>query len=270
MKRSIGWIFIVAALLLLGYGIGLVIAWGVLPVRMTDTIPGTLQQDIKARYRVLIAEDYIVTGDWARAETRLELLNDKNTILALTDQITNNYYINEEQRVALVALQAVLAGSKVSQIQATASLPVPILVTSSVTEEMITFTPDLSPTARPVKTLTPLTTTRPTTFKVISRVPVCDTAQDPPLILINVIDSNGKPLSGIVFIISSGEGSERIITGLKPDAGVGSADFNLSVGTIYTILVENASGIPETLTTAQCTSINGASFPGGWKLQFQY
>ena len=237
---------------------------------MVDTIPGTLQQDIKAHYRVLIAEDYIVTGDWVRAEARLELLNDKNTILAITDQITNKKYINEEQRVALVTLQAALAGSQVSQIQATTSSPEPILVTSSMTEGIITSTPGLLPTTRPVKTLTPLTTTSPTTFIVISRIPVCDTAQDPPLLLINVIDSNGKPLSGIVLIISSVEGTERIITGLKPETGVGSADFSLSEGTIYTILIENASGTPETLTTAQCTSINGTSFPGGWKLQIQY
>jgi hypothetical protein len=270
MKRSIGWVFTTAALLLLGFGIGLVIAWGVLPVRVADTNPGTLQQDIKARYRVLIAENFLVTGDRTRAEARLNLLNDKNIILAISDQITNKMYVNEEQRVALVTLQAALAGSQVSLLQATALSSEPILETSSIPVGIITVSPSPSPSISSVKTPTPFIITSPTAFIIISRTPVCDIARASPLLQVNVLDSYGKPLSGIVLIVSSVEGSERIITGLKPDIGAGSADISLSEGTIYTITIANASGSSEILTTAQCTSTSGTSFPGGWILQIQY
>jgi hypothetical protein len=270
MKHSIGWVLLAVALLVFGAGVGLGISWGVLPVKMENTVPDTLRQQDKDRYRILIAEDYLVTRDMARAEARLGLLDDKNTILMITDQIDRNAWINEAERNALITLQTALVGSVNSQPLTSSTSPLLILATSSMPVGIITLSPSLSPTTRPAITLTPLITNSPTSFIVISRIPVCDAAKAPPLLQVNVVDSYGKPLSGIVLIINSVEGSERIITGLKPGVGGGSADFSLSEGTIYTIAIENAAGSPEMLTTAPCTSTSGISFPGGWKLQIQY
>lgn len=270
MKHSIGWILLVAALLVLGAGVGLVISWGVLPVKMINTNPDTLRREDKDRYRALIAEDYLVNRDMARAEARLGLLDDKNTINMITDQIDRNAWKTEAERNALIALQTALVGSMTSQPLMSTISPLPILATSSMSLEKITLTPSLTSTTRPATLLTPLITTSPSSFIIVSRIPVCDPAKAPPFLQVNVVDSNGNSLSGIVLIINSMEGSERIITGLKPGTGGGTADLSLTEGTIYTIAIENAAGSPEKVTTAQCTSASGASFPGGWKLQIQY
>jgi hypothetical protein len=270
MKRLIGWIALTMALFIIGAGIGLGISWGILPVKMINTAPVTLRQEDKDRYRVLIAEDFLTTRDRARAESRLDLLAEQDALFTITDQIDRNAWAGGAQRDALVALQVALAGSTASQPSTPASSPLPMHVTVSTPEELITLTATLSPASTPIKTLTPLMTSNPEAFIVLSRTPVCDAAQDPPMLQVNVVDSVGKPLRGVVLIISSVEGSERIITGLKPDAGAGSADFIMSEGIIYIIKIENTSGSSETLTTAQCTSSSGTSFPGGWKLQIQY
>ncbi len=53
MNRVVGWVILAMMMFFTGIGIGLLIAWGIMPVRLVDTAPGTLQQADKDRYRVI-------------------------------------------------------------------------------------------------------------------------------------------------------------------------------------------------------------------------
>ncbi len=270
MRRLIVWMVSAFMLLAFGAGIGLGISWGVVPVKMTNTAPETLRRENKDRYRILIAEDFLVTGDRARAEARLELLDGSDPLRSITDQIDRNAWASETERDALAALQTALAVPVALELPTKISSPMSILGAVSTTERTNTLTPILSTTSTPGKTLTPLKTPNAGSFIILNRTPVCDSVQNFPTLQVNVVDTDGKPLSGVVLIISSVEGSERVITGLKAGASPGGADFTLAAGMVYTITLENGLGISETVTTAQCTSTNGALFQGGWKLLIQY
>ena len=63
---------------LLGGALGLVYGWVVNPVEYVDTTPGSLREDYKADYVLMVAESYHANGDVALAARRLALLGGPN------------------------------------------------------------------------------------------------------------------------------------------------------------------------------------------------
>lgn len=53
--------------LLLGLGVGLLLAWVILPVPYVASTPVSLRSDFKDEYRYLIASAYTATGNLERA-----------------------------------------------------------------------------------------------------------------------------------------------------------------------------------------------------------
>ncbi len=82
-RRGHGYVF---TGLLVGFGLGLLIAWVLAPVRYTDTAPDRLRADFKDAYRALIALAYWGNPDLVRAQSRLALLGDPNPAQALAVQ----------------------------------------------------------------------------------------------------------------------------------------------------------------------------------------
>ncbi len=72
--------------LVIGLIIGLVYAWLVNPVDYVDTVPGSLRDDYKDQYRLMIALAYAANNDPVRAAERLKLLDDRDPARALTEQ----------------------------------------------------------------------------------------------------------------------------------------------------------------------------------------
>ncbi len=62
----------------LGVAIGLVIGWGLFPVKWIDASPGHLYAKFQAYYLAAVAEDYLETGDPAIAAERLGLNLEKS------------------------------------------------------------------------------------------------------------------------------------------------------------------------------------------------
>ena len=60
-----------------GIALGLVIGWGILPVRYTTTGPHTLRQDYKTDIILMVAEIYHEEGDIAMAMARLAFIGDE-------------------------------------------------------------------------------------------------------------------------------------------------------------------------------------------------
>jgi hypothetical protein len=75
--------------LLLGLAIGLVFSILVMPVENADALPGELSPQAKDDYRAMIALAYASNQDLERALSRLELLEEPNTVDLLTAQAQN-------------------------------------------------------------------------------------------------------------------------------------------------------------------------------------
>ena len=141
MNRVVVWATFTLLIFFAGIGIGLLIAWGIYPVKSMDTTPGTLQQADKDRYRALIAEEYLASGDNERAKTRMELLDDRYALSALSDQIDRIAWTNEAEGIALVKLYSDLIDTSVNRPGTSAVQITPIsstapLAGSNITPEM--------------------------------------------------------------------------------------------------------------------------------------
>jgi hypothetical protein len=63
-------------------------------------------------------------------------------------------------------------------------------------------------------------------------------------------------------------GTDRFITGLKPEMGLGYADFIMKPTTAYTVQLVNGEPVRD-LTVNQCTNASGDQYMGGWLLVFE-
>jgi hypothetical protein len=57
-----------------------------------------------------------------------------------------------------------------------------------------------------------------------------------------VNDSEGKGLAGIEIVVSWASGQDRFFTGLRPDIGPGYADFVMSPGIQYEVMLAALEG----------------------------
>jgi hypothetical protein len=270
MNRPLGWILLTVMMFIAGVGIGLVVAWGILPVRLADTSPQTLMQSAKDRYRVLIAEDYLVTGDDERARARLTLVDGQDELMALTIQVTGKSWSRDAEGNALTKLLLDLKGARIEQPQQadlSTVTPTPLVYLQ---ESATPHAPNQVSTSTPLNSLTEASSETPSHYLVLNRTPICKNDQASPIIEITVVDVFGRPRKGVVIIVSSPEGTERIITGLNPGAPAGFADLVMKRDLEYVIKVEGKAGGPESITTFLCESPGGGSYPGGWSLQIQF
>ncbi len=272
MTRVVGWVTLAMMMFFTGSGIGLMVAWGIIPVKSVDTSPGTLKQADKDRYRVLIAEDYRVTGDGERAKARMELLDDKYALTALSNQIDRTAWTYEAEGAALVKLYSDLIDTSTIQPGASAVQITPIASTAPLVGS--TVMPEISRVVTSALTETEMVmvtnSVTPAGLVLLNLTPNCTSDQMPPVLEISVVDGSGKPINGVVLVVSSSAGTERLITGLKTGSSVGVADFLMQAGTKYIISLEGRAGSSEYLTTATCTAPGGEHYTGGWLLQIQY
>jgi hypothetical protein len=128
-------------------------------------------------------------------------------------------------------------------------------------------------TQTPLATGTPLPTRTPTAtpgapFILLDQAFICEQNLRDPLIQVQVKDIDGRPIPGVEVVVNWDEGENHFFTGLKPELGLGYADFIMSPGTVYTLrLVEGSEIIPE-LTPAECETPSGSRYWGSWQLVF--
>ena len=128
-------------------------------------------------------------------------------------------------------------------------------------------------TQTPLATGTPLPTRTPTAtpgapFILFDQAFICEQSLRDPLIQVQVKDIDGRPIPGVEVVVNWDEGENHFFTGLKPELGLGYADFIMSPGTVYTLrLVEGSEIIPE-LTPAECETASGSRYWGSWQLVF--
>jgi hypothetical protein len=284
--RRLPWDVLLA--LLAGLAAGLVYAWLISPLRVTDADPTTLHPDFKQEYRSAIAAAYAATGNLARAKTRLALLNDPNPVEALNAQaqrmMADSESLAQADEVAALAL-ALQNGSEaqppsnvptevVQEVQAsfTETLPpAPADIPFAFTETPVSIETQDQPilastTPRPTQTLPP---TLGAPYKLTGQDSVCDTNLPDGLLQVLITNSNRRQVAGVGINITWDGGEEQFFTGLKPELGNGYADYIMTPSISYTVQLAMGSDVATGLITPTCQSPTGESFFGGIKLTFQ-
>lgn len=297
--RRIPWSSLLA--LLAGLGLGLVYAWTISPARVIDSQPVALRADFKDHYRSAIAAAYSATGDLARAQARLSLLGDRDSIEALNAQAqrmlasnASGQSFDEADQVAALASaldqnavniptttpttqsadntpDAVNTANVVVTINAatstlpasTSEVPAQLTETAPVIE---TQTTSVAATPRPTRTFIP---TAGAPFALTAQESVCDPNLPDGLLQVLVFNSNRRQMPGIEILITWEGGAENFFTGLKPELGNGYADYIMSADVTYTLQLKSGSDIASGLTTPTCQTPSGEAFSGGIKLTFE-
>ena len=256
--------------LLLGLAIGLVYSLYLQPVQYTDLAPDLLAAADKDQYRALIAMAYLANGDLVRARARLALLKDADPYDALAAQaqrwLAEGKAADEARALGLLA--ADLA-------QAQATLLAPTVATSAGLSPSPPAAVSPSPTGA-VATPSPaetLASPQPTPsaqkpFVLRKREAVCDPALGKGLIIVYVWDAQGNELPGVEIIVNWEGGEDRFFTGLKPELGLGYADFAMQAEVVYSLRIASGGEPVFNLSAPPCTAANGEAFPGVWILEF--
>jgi hypothetical protein len=282
--RRIPWRLLFA--LLVGFGIGLAYSWVISPLRVTNADPVALRADFKDNYRAAVAAAYAANGNLPRAQARLSLLSDSNSIEALNAQaqrmLANGDSLAQADQVVALAL-ALEEGAE--------TVPTPFSPTEVAIDNPSLFTatfppppPDvpfqLTETVTPVEPQTtalvstprPTRTTVPTLaapFVLTGQEDVCDPNLPDGLLQVIVLNSNRRQIPGMEIVITWDGGEEHFFTGLKPELGNGYADYLMTSNITYTVQLAVGSDIATGISMPTCQTPSGEAFAGGIKLTFQ-
>lgn len=285
--RRLPWDILLA--LVAGLGLGLVYAWMISPLPITNADPTVLQSEFKDHYRSAIAAAYAATGNLPRAQARIALLQESSPIDALNAQaqrmLANGDPLRQIDQVAALALA--LEGKSVGSIP-TATPPANVAGNA---ELVSTATPSLIPDAAidftgtppettsaetpailPTSTLGPTQTPVPTPgepFRLISQDEICDANLPDGLLQVIVLNASRRQLPGMKILLTWDGGEEQFFTGLKPELGNGYADAILMPEVSYSVQLADGSEIASRLVAPTCQSSSGENFTGGFKLTFQ-
>jgi hypothetical protein len=224
--------------LILGLAGGLVYSWVLNPVEYTDTAPASLRQDFKDDYLSLIASAYVATGDLNRTRARLVLLG----ISASPEELSR------------LAQSRLAAGRPESEARALAQLaavlgerPAPPMQSPSPSSERGTGSASPTVTVSPSPTIRPTFTPSPTPgapFALLEQDLVCDPNLPVSLIQVFIQNAAGDGVPGVQILVVWDNGQDRFYTGLKPELGIGYADFAMEPGTTYSMqLMEGESPV---------------------------
>lgn len=268
--------------LILGLVGGLLYTWVINPVVYVDASPERLSNRYKDEYVFLVSQNYAATGDWERAQERLQALEDTNLsqrVAALFEQ-----YLREGRPAGHVRNLAILTqqlGGESPALSLFGPTPMPPPVTPEPTAAANTPTATLLPTPtltrRPTNTPRPTLTPTPTQIPTITPRPVyrllnqerlCDADEPAPRIEVLVVDALLEPLAGAEVLVTWEGGSDRFFTGFQPDQDPGFGDFVMEPDVSYSVTMAEGSPTISGLRVEACPAASGG-LPGGWRLTFQ-
>ena len=259
--------------LILGIILGVLYTRYLQPVEYIDTSPALLRQDFKDQYRLLIAVAYSANGDLVRAKARLELLKDPDIFRALSEQAQHSLAENgssiEARSLGLLAIALGQAPPGPALAVTQAAQPptgAPSLATPA---DLSSSSPTASANSDLVTALPPESLASPAgPFTLLNQEKSCDQNLLAPLIQIQVTDKSDQPVSGVPVIVTWTGGVERFYTGLKPEQGLGYADYMLDPSMVYSLQVGEGSQPVTDLVAAECEAAAGDRFWGAWLLTF--
>lgn len=258
---------------------GLVYAWGVSPIELIDVDPKTMGVDYRREWVRLAALSYIADGDLERARWRLTGL-DREDIAAAMEALIDEYAAAgrsaETMRRLTVLAQAlgVQTPAMLVYLETPAApsvptdMPSPTLEPTFVPPEpTITLTP--APTIKPTRTPYPPTATpgpRPP-FQLAGKEQICKQGQTPHIEVV-VQDEEGAGVPGVELWLLWADGADRAVTGLKPEPGMGYADFDAEQGVDYSLgISELGAPLVTGLRLESCPEEKGKDpLVGSWRI----
>lgn len=271
--------------LILGIALGLVYAWVVSPVEYVDAGPYSLREDFKDQYRLLVALAYLADNNLERAQARLDQLKDPG--IAQTVAMQAQRYLADghpETETRSLGLLAVALGEGPTPVVTLPTVPAsptptvtltptPVVVDPTISPEAVTeaATPEassLQPTATPLPTRTP-TATPGAPFLLYQQNLICNPSATTSLIQVRVFDAADQEVPGVEVIIAWDGSEEHIFTGLKPELGLGYADFTMTTGVSYVLRLADGGQPVTDLTPAECEGEGGTRYYGSWLLVFR-
>jgi hypothetical protein len=262
--------------LVLGLIMGLVYTWVISPVEEIDTHPHLLREDYKDIYRALIARAYQANNNLPRAEARLDLINDDDPALALAAQAQR--YLAEGGEVEIAKVLANLS-SALQTAAITSGTQSPTSITpqdqengqeqgTSAAEDNEVEPDQDTPTPTEEESTEPTATpTESPPFILQDSAPICDPTLGEPLIQVIATNSNGEGVPGVALEISLGPDiKETFYTGLKPEVGLGYADFLAEPGLTYTLEVLESGLVIEDIEVPTCVTESEDSYWGSWEV----
>jgi hypothetical protein len=260
--------------LFLGLIIGIVYTWVISPISQVDTHPNLLRDDYKDIYRSLISRAYRANINLPRAEARLELIGDQEPALALAAQAQRFLAESEDNEMALIL-------ANLSSVLQSANKPVPTIpqpTSTSVSENsngsngsngntnQNTDDSTPSPTNGRISPPTPSPTDSPP-FILQDSSPICDPTLGESLIQVIATDGSGDGIPGVTLEISLGtDPTEVFFTGLKPELGLGYADFSAEPGLTYQLEIPESGLIITDIEVPTCQTESEDSYWGSWEI----
>lgn len=271
LGRRLTWIALASVV---GLSLGLTYAWLVDPVEYYDADPADLRTDLREDYLILVAMSYDLTGDLARAQARLTTLGEAGTPRVVASLADRLYWAGSDaEAVRALALLAHALGAQSEAAVAhfpTNTPTVPPAPTVTLTPTFTrtplpttppTATPTATSTAMPTPEATPTPDVRPP-YRVVEQRQVCDDPGRAGIIQVYVQDVEGQGLPSVEVQVSWEGGRNRFFTGLKPEIDPGYADFQMSPGQVYDVVVWGTQ--VGDVSTEGCPS--GSA---GWRLVFR-
>jgi len=256
--------------LLLGIALGVVYAWVISPAEYVDTAPASLGQGFKDKYRALIAAAYLANNDLVRASARLELLGDMDVLRSLNEQAQRMLAENYPEEARALAMLALAIDKGDSFPELPTDMPAASATFTSQAMVLPTSTNGEATPGSEAQLATEAATQAPGgEFILFNQTQLCDMQREQPILQIQALDANGQPTPGQEVIVSWEQGEERFFTGLKPEMGLGYADFTLIPGVTYTLRLGENSPPVTGIVAVKCDAASGMDSWAAWLLRFQ-
>jgi hypothetical protein len=201
----------------------------------------------------------------------LELIGDQEPALALAAQAQRFLAESEDNEMALILanLSSVLQSENkpAPTLPQLTSTPVPEISNGSngnTNQNSDDSTP--SPTNGNISPPTPSPTDSPP-FILQDSSPICDPTLGESLIQVIATDGSGEGIPGVTLEISLGtDPTEVFFTGLKPELGLGYADFSAEPGLTYQLEIPESGLIITDIEVPTCQTESEDSYWGSWEI----
>ena len=264
---------LVILLFITGAALGLGYAWLINPVTFSQSSPAQVMKSYRDEWLLMTAQAYAQDGDWSRTQVRLNALHDANLAQTVATVFERVNAAGPNANARAVAQLADRLGVHTSEMQVyLASLTGP---TSTAVAARPIATPSPSATPRPsatptstpvpVPTLIPSPTPIPA-YQVLSQDSECTSSAQPPQIRVQLQDLEGAPLPGHVVWITWDGGSDRFVTGLKPEIDLGYGDFDMRPDQSYNIGIDKPTSVIVSGLRAEPCGEDGRT---SWRMVFE-
>ena len=233
--------------IVIGAAIGLGYAWLIDPVTFSESSPAQVMKSYREAWLIMAAEAYAQDGDWVRAQARINALRDANLSQTLID-LFDRYQANGPHPAARAL--AHLADRLNVRTPAMAVYLTAIITPTPADTPTIEATTGPSPIATPTPTVTPEpsptlppTVTPNPDYQVVTQVAGCTHSPQAPQIRVVVHDQFGQSVPGKEIWITWEGGSDRFVTGLKPEIDPGYGDFDMQPDQAYNVGVDKPTSV---------------------------